>query len=257
MKKSKSCFTVLFVILLTLTFTAAADLPAGKYIFVDTHSNIGGTSDQPQMAIDFPTYSYSTDTGVLRSMVDISLTDQTQVIIGGGISLSGSVGMGAATGLTLYDDLVKDGEFIITADGTVQYYYADQWISLRPGESWNLTVETTSYRGFSGQLIVKHRVTNYGILDKTLITAPNLPTPLPTVTATPTATPVSLLCGDVNDDGRVDILDALMLAQAYVGAVIYINKGAADVDGNGIISIIDALIIAQYYVGLRADLVCS
>lgn len=57
--------------------------------------------------------------------------------------------------------------------------------------------------------------------------------------------------GDVNSDGSIDIVDALLTAQYYVGLdPDNFNAGAADVDGNGSIDIVDALLIAQYYVGL-------
>jgi len=71
----------------------------------------------------------------------------------------------------------------------------------------------------------------------------------PVVTPVPTATPCIL--GDVNDNGSVDIVDALLVAQYYVGlAPGNFNQDCADVNCDGDISIVDALIIAQYYVGL-------
>ena len=74
-------------------------------------------------------------------------------------------------------------------------------------------------------------------------------TSTPAVSATPT--PSGVRKGDVNRDGTVTIVDALMTAQYYVG----LNPpgfyaGAADVNDDGVINIIDALMIAQYYVGL-------
>ncbi len=57
--------------------------------------------------------------------------------------------------------------------------------------------------------------------------------------------------GDVNNDSSITIIDALLVAQYYVGmqpSVFYQN--AADVNGSGAIDIVDALLIAQYYVGL-------
>jgi len=57
--------------------------------------------------------------------------------------------------------------------------------------------------------------------------------------------------GDVNHDGNVDIVDALMIAQYYVGLdpqPFYPEE--ADVDGSGTIDIVDALMVAQAYVGL-------
>lgn len=59
------------------------------------------------------------------------------------------------------------------------------------------------------------------------------------------------LTGDVNNDGIVDILDALLTAQYYVGLdPPDFDPAAADVNCDGNIDIVDALLIAQYYVGL-------
>jgi len=58
-------------------------------------------------------------------------------------------------------------------------------------------------------------------------------------------------CGDVNSDGNVNIVDALMCAQYAVGlSPVGFNQGVANVNGDGVINIIDALQIAQYSVGL-------
>lgn len=56
--------------------------------------------------------------------------------------------------------------------------------------------------------------------------------------------------GDVNQDGKIDVVDALMVAKYYVGNIpdnFYIEY--ADVNGDGSINILDALLISQYYVG--------
>lgn len=63
--------------------------------------------------------------------------------------------------------------------------------------------------------------------------------------------------GDTNSDGNVDIVDALLIAQYYVG----LNpqpflEEAADVDCSGTIDIIDALFVAQLYVGLISEFPC-
>lgn len=68
----------------------------------------------------------------------------------------------------------------------------------------------------------------------------------------------SALYGDVNNDGEVDIVDALLTAQYYVG----LNPGnfdsyLADANCDGIIDIIDALFIAKFYVGLIDKLGCE
>jgi len=57
--------------------------------------------------------------------------------------------------------------------------------------------------------------------------------------------------GDVNHNGVVDIVDALLIAQYYVGLdpqPFYTD--VADLDGSGSINIVDALMVAQAYVGL-------
>ena len=57
--------------------------------------------------------------------------------------------------------------------------------------------------------------------------------------------------GDVNHDGSVDIVDALLISQYYVGSnpsPFYPEE--ADVNDDGLIDIIDALLVAQAYVGL-------
>jgi hypothetical protein len=79
---------------------------------------------------------------------------------------------------------------------------------------------------------------------------------VPTVAPTPAPT-AGVECngfmGDANQDGNVNIVDALVIAKSYVGAVppIGYNPLCADVNRDGVITIVDALIVAQCYVGLR------
>lgn len=64
----------------------------------------------------------------------------------------------------------------------------------------------------------------------------------------------AVLLGDVNTDKNIDIVDALLIAQYYVGfSPPRFNHGAANVDLDNIISIVDALLVAQYYVGLITE----
>ncbi len=64
--------------------------------------------------------------------------------------------------------------------------------------------------------------------------------------------------GDVNTSGTIDIIDALLIAQYYVGLpVSNFNSAAADVNCSGAIDIVDALRVAQYYVGLITSLSCG
>ncbi|MBN2442427.1 MAG: CotH kinase family protein [Spirochaetales bacterium] len=67
----------------------------------------------------------------------------------------------------------------------------------------------------------------------------------------PTPPPSIQNLGDVNNDGNINIIDALLIAQHYVGLFPEnFDEAHADVNSDGSINIIDALLIAQYYVGL-------
>ena len=82
-------------------------------------------------------------------------------------------------------------------------------------------------------------------------TATPTPTPTPIETTTPTITPSTVTLGDVNSDGQVNIVDALIIAQYYVGLdPSPFNPDAADTNCDDAINIVDALLVAQYYVGL-------
>ncbi|MBN1697727.1 MAG: glycoside hydrolase family 9 protein [Spirochaetales bacterium] len=90
--------------------------------------------------------------------------------------------------------------------------------------------------------------------------------PTPGPTDPPTNPPVTNppnqceTMGDVNGDGTANIVDALEVAQYYVGVILDFSdataRACADVNCSGTIDIVDALLIAQYYVGLITDLDC-
>ncbi len=65
--------------------------------------------------------------------------------------------------------------------------------------------------------------------------------------------PLAVVYGDCSGDGRMDITDALFIAQATVGLrnLTPAQSAAADVSGDGKLDIVDALYIAQVTVGLR------
>jgi hypothetical protein len=57
--------------------------------------------------------------------------------------------------------------------------------------------------------------------------------------------------GDVDSDGSVSIVDALLVAQYYVGLnPVNFKTANADTNCDQSIDILDALLIARYYVGL-------
>lgn len=68
----------------------------------------------------------------------------------------------------------------------------------------------------------------------------------------PTSAPATSggLLGDVNKDGIISVVDALLVSQYYVGLPVSIKLDAADTNCNGSVDILDALLISQYYVGL-------
>jgi CSLREA domain-containing protein len=74
-----------------------------------------------------------------------------------------------------------------------------------------------------------------------------LPAPPPTATATSLAKP----CGDVNDSGGVDSIDASLILQVTAGLIDELdNPESADADGDGSISAIDASLVLQATAGL-------
>lgn len=60
----------------------------------------------------------------------------------------------------------------------------------------------------------------------------------------------SSLNGDVNDDGLVDVADAMYIARYVVGITGFdeINEDAADVNGDGVIDIADAMYLAKHII---------
>jgi endoglucanase len=83
---------------------------------------------------------------------------------------------------------------------------------------------------------------------------PVIGTPIP-VTGTPV--PGGGSSGDVNGSGTIDIVDALQIAQYFVGAApAGFNAANADTNCDGKVDIVDALRVAQYFVGLLASLSC-
>jgi hypothetical protein len=98
-------------------------------------------------------------------------------------------------------------------------------------------------------------VTNFSAaINQGSVTNPPV-TPEPTATPSVTNPPSCPVPGDVNGSGARDIVDALLLAQYYVGLnPPNFNLSCADVNCSGTIDIVDALILAQCYVGLNCNI---
>ena len=73
---------------------------------------------------------------------------------------------------------------------------------------------------------------------------------IPTASSTPTPTPTSTL-GDVNNDGNITAVDALMALQAASGKIVLTanQKFAGDITNDGNVTAVDALMILQYASG--------
>lgn len=107
-----------------------------------------------------------------------------------------------------------------------------------------------------------------GVIAQAVYNAITSSSPTATPTASPTTTPVATpttaptnppagVPGDVNANGTVDIVDALLVSQYYVGLnPSNFNASLADTNCSGGIDIVDALLIAQRYVGLIASFPC-
>ena len=66
------------------------------------------------------------------------------------------------------------------------------------------------------------------------------------------------VCGDVNGDAQVDVVDALFISQLTVQLRTTLPcPNVADVNGDSMVDIVDALFIAQYTVALRGAPVCT
>ncbi|MCK5368612.1 MAG: hypothetical protein KAQ62_08660, partial [Cyclobacteriaceae bacterium] len=118
-----------------------------KCVFVDHHISTHGELIEGDykggLLIDFPTYDFDNSTKILKGEIDFAINKTLKIIYGDGISLSGVVGGGAATGLTgIYDLPYEHGKLKIIEmefNGTVHFKYNDSLIVLKSNEEWGNT----------------------------------------------------------------------------------------------------------------------
>ena len=74
---------------------------------------------------------------------------------------------------------------------------------------------------------------------------PTQPTTAPT---DPSGTTVTILLGDVNEDGKVNLSDAVLVQKASIGVSTFTAKQKAEVDSdsNGKVNLADAIVIQKY-----------
>ncbi len=155
---------------------------------------------------------------------------------------------GSAYNVTLYfaeTYLATSGSrlFNVSINGTAVLTSFDIYATAG-GQNKAVAQSFTTTADGSGQIVIQFvaGTENPKINGISVIPGSPVPTPVPTPSGTP---------GDVNESGAVDIVDALLIAQYYVGlnpqGFVAAN---ADVNCSGSIDIVDALLVAQYYVGL-------
>jgi hypothetical protein len=124
------------------------------------------------------------------------------------------------------------------------------WPGLRDGDFYSMTQKSGSGSGISLS------VPNSSGLARLQFAWGGISTATPIETPAPTNPPAGIK-GDVNGSGNVDIVDALLIAQFYVGLnPSNFNSALADTNCSGSVDIVDALLIAQFYVGLIASFPC-
>jgi hypothetical protein len=159
--------------------TPAGSIPEGSYVFVDHHVSTVGTlvsGSYPQLMIDFPTYSFDENTGVLSALfLDFEINDSLVVVLGDGASLGGDAGGGAATmlhgGYSLpysYEALTVEA---VTPGGSLELTYRNESLVLEPGVPWKkVTNWTKADDDYVIDMTSTDRITFFGIFDKADIT---------------------------------------------------------------------------------------
>ncbi|MCI0855903.1 MAG: dockerin type I repeat-containing protein, partial [Chloroflexi bacterium] len=88
--------------------------------------------------------------------------------------------------------------------------------------------------------------------DETDTPVPPTITPVP---PDPTDTPVPpKVCGDVNEDGVANSVDASLILQLKAGLISSLpNESSGDVNGDGALTSVDAALLLQFTAGLISE----
>ena len=153
-----------------------AQVPPGKYLFVEQWTHITGQGKMPAMMIDFPAYRFDPATGELGVYIappgtSFKLPEGAIGYLGLGTSRSGAAGGGAASWLEPIKGLpFKTDNLTILAvnvEGTVVLEYKGNQIVLKWGEEWKSTSRSQVLppEGM-GVLETTERISNFGFQDK-------------------------------------------------------------------------------------------
>jgi hypothetical protein len=124
--------------------------------------------------------------------------------------------------------------------------------SMQMGNQYDIRMEYYESGGdASAQLLWSNPYLTQEIIPRSQLYSGGAPTPEPTQVPTLAPTNPAGDRGDVNEDGSITIVDALLIAQYYVDLdPPNFNSAYADTNCDGSIGIVDALLTAQFYVGL-------
>jgi hypothetical protein len=121
--------------------------------------------------IDFPTYTFSQDEGVLYGLLNFEVNSSLLLVVGVGKSLSGDAGGGVASSLEGIYSLpheVLSGIVIVRTldDGRVYLSVSGTEIMLIPGQSWEKKREYTMDWG-EGRIKISETLTirNHGYVE--------------------------------------------------------------------------------------------
>ncbi len=169
------------LILLTSLFACNKDEDPSNdfYIFVEQHSEVHGElisgPEPPLLQIDFPTYFFAVDSGILRGVIDFNIENGLKLIYGSGGCLTGTAGGGCATGLTgVYEIPYQKEDFeLLKLDdkGNIVFTYKGEAHNLDAGKEWVLETTRMDTVDVEGQMSISkitetNRITNYGLLNK-------------------------------------------------------------------------------------------
>lgn len=173
----------LLVLLLFSTCTESDVNPhKNQYLFIEQHTTVSGElmtgPEPPLMQIDFPTYTFHEETGILDGIIEFSTGVDLKIIYGSGACLTGTAGGGCATGLTgIYEiPFERDGFELLKLDdsGEIIFIYDEDVQNLLPGEDWINTFTKLDTVMVDDQMSISmitynERVTNFGFQDKSNI----------------------------------------------------------------------------------------